>query len=564
MLGPILYWDLVRTVRRASHFQQRTVLASAAFAFVVFATMSVDTRSLGAVARLSENIAQLSFRLQSLAIYLFVPAMLAGSICEDRRTGRLSLLLATPMTQRQIVVEKFLVGVGLASVAVLVMLPFILLGPIMGGVEPNDALRLELAAFVETAFVAAATLMFSARSNNSSEALVKSYAFLFAVRFLLPHVDTLADVLAPGRMTFWTGWAWIEALSPGSAVAAAWSSFGGATANEPSYVLRLLIASGFAAAALAVCVVSLDREPKTLKAAGKSATNRTDEALLDADPLVWRALRTDAYDRSGVWRRSMWVLGVVFAGVVWVGFAFGDRGFGAVFTVAAVVFFFNAGAPAQWLINDRTSGWLAELQLTPLSMDDILRASVVGSARRLRTLWILAAAACVAAFALLFVRGWTASAASLLVFVFFLYWPAWSAFWSSVRHGYHSESTAGALANICLETAGRQCLAGFLAVSGVSIAATAAFLPNVVNLLAVAMIVVTLVLYAMVHVAGKDACLRKARTALFMMERTSNFGRKSASKAWEDWVGVARTAPNQERLIDVYRAKPSLSRPTST
>src|SRR5215207_6156047 len=134
---PILHWDLVRYVRSPSHFAHRTILAAIAGVFVVGSTIHSDSRLVGALAEASEIVSTLSFFLQTLAIYLLVPAMLAGSICDDRRFGRLDLLLTTSLTRRRIVLEKFLVGVGLALLAMLTLLPFTLLGPILGGVEPN-------------------------------------------------------------------------------------------------------------------------------------------------------------------------------------------------------------------------------------------------------------------------------------------------------------------------------------------------------------------------------------------------------------------------------------------
>src|SRR5262245_57191348 len=149
-MSPILYWDLVRFVRRPTFFAARAALAAVTGLFLLLSLPDIDSQLIGSIARASEIVTTLTFTLQTFAIYLFVPALLAGSICEDRRSGRLELLLVTPMTKQQIVAEKLLVGVAVALAAILTMLPFIMLGTLMGGVEPNAVLRAELVSVVET------------------------------------------------------------------------------------------------------------------------------------------------------------------------------------------------------------------------------------------------------------------------------------------------------------------------------------------------------------------------------------------------------------------------------
>src|SRR5262249_46084031 len=124
-----------------------------------------------------------------------------------------------------------------------------------------------------------------------------------------------------------------------------------------------------------------------------SNAGEADEALLDADPLVWRAIHLRVYDRSGAWRRTIFVAALVFAALVASGFVFVGMSFIAVGVIMLVVFLATSAAPIQWLIDERKSGWFAELQLTPIPMEEVLDASIRGTVHHLKPLWIVAAIA---------------------------------------------------------------------------------------------------------------------------------------------------------------------------
>jgi ABC-type transport system involved in multi-copper enzyme maturation permease subunit len=553
VLGPILYWDLVRYVRSPNHITHRTILAGIVGAFVFLYTGPNDFRRVGAVASSSQFVSVLSFFLQTLAIYLFIPAMLAGSICDDRRFGRLDLLLTTSLSRRRIVLEKFLVGVGIALLAMLTLLPFTLLGPILGGVEPNAVLRAEVAAFVETMFVAAVTLMISARSMNGSEALAKSYLLLFALRYATPQLPFFVATVAPTVSQSPLLWAWLTSISPASAAHAAWLPTP-TSAGWPMFGVLLLISLGVTVIALTTAVRNLTRQP----VAGSSRSRRTlasgsQEELLDSDPLVWRAVNLRVYDRNGVWRRTIWAIGVLFVVLLWVGFIHPTANYATQSIIFVVVFVVNAMVPMQWLINERQSGWFRELQMTPLAMDDILRAAVEGTSHHLRPLWRLAIAASLTSLALLAIKDYQL-AVTLFIIQAMLFWPAWGIYWRGLRQGFTTGRTPAALA---------QTVWGITWRLGAAFSIGFSFAPTVrivlfssdgaISGLPLCFCAAVFVLLAVGAFRKRDLELRKIRTALFVMDTTCNFGHKDVAEVWNDWVGVTRDKSGP-RLRDVYLA----------
>jgi hypothetical protein len=561
LLGPIVTWELVRAVRRPLHFKQRTMFAAGAGLIVLVAMARIDSNQLGSLARVSEVGSSLAFSLQTLAIYAVVPLMLAGAICDERRQGNLELLLATRLSRRRIVGEKLLVGVGMAGLAMLTTLPFALLGPMMGGVEPAAVLRAETAAIVEATFVAAATLMFSARAANGSEALFKSYAFLFGIRYLLPYLEYLAQS-AYFTFSIPPDWqAWIQLASPRSAAAAAW---GNSIADGPSFLTLLLIQIGLAASAFEIALRSLELRPNFKTERPRRSRTVDADRLLDSDPLTWRATQLRIYDRNHVWRRMTYGIGALFFLLAWIAVYDPVGAVRSSIVILAIVYVINASLPTQWLINERKSGWFRELQLTPLTMDDVLRASIAGTAHHLKPMWRLAI------LALLFTTAPIAviapKAAGLLLFVIFLFgWLVWLSFWLAIEYGFTAETTAAAFlrnsARIGLQAAVTVPLTSLLFFSALALFDRTGNGWLMDALCIGAALCVAGVLYVRMHWQAHTHSLKTTRTALFVLEKTFNFGTKGGTAAWEDWVGVTRKDPNFERPRDVYRESlPKLSR----
>jgi len=564
VLGPILYWDLVRQVRKESHFARRALLAGVMGA-VVFGAQVRSDRSISSVAETSELVTKLSFTVQTFVIYLLVPAALAGAICDDRLQGRLLLLLATPLSRRRIVAEKLLVGVGLALLAMLTVLPFALLGPILGGVAPAAVIRAEAAAIVETVFVAAATLLISSRSVNGSEAMVKSFGFLFALRYALPYLDWFAYRLSPGQSYSAVFWSWATAVSPAAVDHAAWLA-DAATPGGPEFSTLLLIPLGLAAAAFELTVRSLDLRPE--RRIARRSFETANDSLLDADPLVWRSVQLRIYDRNGVWRRAILMLAAVFGVLVWIGASDVAVSFWTAFVVVAVVFIVNATLPIQWLINERKSGWFRELQLTPLTMDDVLRASIAGTRHHLRPFWWTAGFAL--ALNLAFVASRDLFVGTVWLFALFMFcWPLWLAYWIAIEMGFTVESTAVGFVKLFIRLFLIACVlipmvcslfASALALFAAPRSSFSSANP-MMALAVLAALVVAIAAYCWTCIVVRTYSLKFARTALFVTDKTRNFGHKGSDAAWQDWVGVTRDM-GKERPVDVYHeAVPEVWRP---
>jgi hypothetical protein len=378
---------------------------------------------------------------------------------------------------------------------------------------------------------------------------------LFALRYGAPHLPFLVATVAPKASQSPMLWAWLTSISPANAAEAAWLP----TARSPgwpAFGALLVISLALSVVALTTAVRNLTRQPAAKSTrCRRNLASDSQEALLDSDPLVWRAVNLRVYDRNGVWRRTILAIGVLFAVLMWVGFVIPTANYATQSIIFVVVFIVNAMVPTQWLINERRSGWFRELQATPLAMDDILRAAVEGTSHHLRPLWRLAVAASLTSLALLSIKDYKL-AVTLFLIQAMLFWPAWGIYWRGLRKGFTMGRTPAALVETVWEITWRL---GAALLLGFSFAPTVGIVlfssSGAISGFSLCLCVAVFVLLAVGAFRRRDLELRKIRTALFVMDTTCNFGHKNVAEVWNDWVGVTRDKSGP-RLRDVYLAPP--------
>jgi ABC-type transport system involved in multi-copper enzyme maturation permease subunit len=159
LFGPVLYYDLVRTARRARTFLLR---GSYAFALLVvlflvyvnylaqdpfeslFGAARVDTHELAGFA----TVFYYTFLgVQFGAVFLLTPAFTASAIAEEKERRTLEYLLATDLRNREIVLGKLASRLLAMLLLLLSGLPVLSFVQFLGGVDPN----LVLAGFAATA-----------------------------------------------------------------------------------------------------------------------------------------------------------------------------------------------------------------------------------------------------------------------------------------------------------------------------------------------------------------------------------------------------------------------------
>lgn len=201
--GPVFGKELVELARRRRYFATR-LLYGFALLFAMFVTWQGTSfaRRVGGQAPTLADIADLAGWLflavcyvQYLAVYVFVPLMLAGTICSEREEHTLELLFTTHLRDREIVLGK--VGSRLAVVFLLFLsgLPVLAIIRLFGGIEGATLLRVEAATLLGMAVSGSLATYFSVVSPTPMVALVRTYWWLGLWLLLSPLLVMLAQAM---------------------------------------------------------------------------------------------------------------------------------------------------------------------------------------------------------------------------------------------------------------------------------------------------------------------------------------------------------------------------------
>ena len=160
VFGPMLWYDLVRTGRRA-----RTYLIRGAYLLILLAVLWMlyvnawpHAGYRGAplnsqIARFAENFLYTFLTTQYVLMVLLTPAYTAGAIAEEKQKKTIQFILATDLRNHEIVLGKL--GSRMAHLGLLLLagLPVLSAVQFLGGVDPH----LILAGFAGTAVTLAST-----------------------------------------------------------------------------------------------------------------------------------------------------------------------------------------------------------------------------------------------------------------------------------------------------------------------------------------------------------------------------------------------------------------------
>ena len=209
--GPVFGKELVELARRRRYFATR-LLYGFALLFALFVTWQGTSfaRRMGGQAPTLADIADLAGWLflavcyvQYLAVYVFVPLMLAGTICSEREEHTLELLFTTHLRDREIVLGK--VGSRLAVVLLLFLsgLPVLAIIRLFGGIDGATLWRVEAATLLGMAVSGSLATYFSVVSPTPMVALVRTYWWLGLWLLLSPVLAMmLQGILSYGNSSF--------------------------------------------------------------------------------------------------------------------------------------------------------------------------------------------------------------------------------------------------------------------------------------------------------------------------------------------------------------------------
>jgi ABC-type transport system involved in multi-copper enzyme maturation permease subunit len=195
---PLLARELIEQAARRRTYVLRTLYALAVVGlFVVLLVGALDATSAGTLAAL--GVGKIAFdgllAAQLVAIYVVVPLMAAGAIAREKEQRSLELLLITGLTPRQIVVQKLL-GRSIPVIGFIVLaVPPTALAYTFGGLSPERLALTAVALVVTTLEVAALTLVLSAHSRTTNEALARSYLCIVLVPAAIALVGSILGVM---------------------------------------------------------------------------------------------------------------------------------------------------------------------------------------------------------------------------------------------------------------------------------------------------------------------------------------------------------------------------------
>ena len=314
-LGPIFYRELSRVARRATSYRQRATLAIAltlvaAANIWLYGILTGWQLSLRQLAQLSDSLYLAAVTTQLMLSIWIVPGLVAPAIAEERERGTLSAVLASRLSNAEIVAGKAASGLLQYAVCLATTLPIMILLPLMGAVEPMMVL-LAYACTASTAFlVAALSLAVSISERRVSRAVGKTIALVTIWCLIPPVIQSRPPFLLP---RYWPSWlyplnSWILASSPVSVVQALYG-FGSTLSllERMSWMMALELAAG--SLLLLWSVLWLRRASRGLEDTAGAVKGpgglarlfgriRPRRAACGDDPVLWRELHT--WQRLGI------------------------------------------------------------------------------------------------------------------------------------------------------------------------------------------------------------------------------------------------------------------------
>ena len=207
--GPVFQIELLTSSRRPRHFVLRFLYGLALLGWIGwsyyimrrFDDMS-DEITPRAMSIFGSALVGGLFGMQAMTVLGLTPALVAGTIVEEKRRKTLHDLLTTPLSSAEIVVGKMLARLLHVGVFLTLGLPIMSLLTLFGGVDPL-LLALGYAATASSAFfLASASILISTQSDRPRDALTSAYAFGFAWIFGPALIEWLA---ASTRSTWFEG-----------------------------------------------------------------------------------------------------------------------------------------------------------------------------------------------------------------------------------------------------------------------------------------------------------------------------------------------------------------------
>jgi ABC-type transport system involved in multi-copper enzyme maturation permease subunit len=301
---------------------------------------------------------------------LAAPAATAGAFYLDRARGTLALLLTTDLTAAEIVLGKLAARLVPLAGTVLCGVPFLALGALFGGIDPDAVVGLLLVTLGAAVLGCTLALTLSVWGATLTEVVLATYAIWLVAIFVPPIWWT---VRANGAIP-WPLPGWLEATSPILLLFRPGRIPGGASLEETSWFFAICLALSAALTAVAAWRLRPAAAREADRARRRVGLGRLGRWLpgpsLDANPILWREWHARRPTRTVL---VLWLLYAALAvactaGVAWLTWLLPSGGPAPLLNglqVAAGMLLLSISA-ASALAEERARGSLDVLLATPL------------------------------------------------------------------------------------------------------------------------------------------------------------------------------------------------------
>lgn len=212
LLGPVFSNELLTTARRKRYYAVRFVYGAILLFFVwmndpvfrpSYSAPGRSVMSIQEVARLGQALFYTLITVQTVAVIVLTPALVAGVIAEERQRKTLHYLLASRLTSAEIVLGKLGARVLHVLVFLGIGLPVLSLLSLFGGVDPR-IVALAFAMTVSTAlFLAALCILISTHARRPREAISLSYLVVLSWLFVPSFITIIMPFLGGNWITIY-------------------------------------------------------------------------------------------------------------------------------------------------------------------------------------------------------------------------------------------------------------------------------------------------------------------------------------------------------------------------
>lgn len=181
--GPVFNVELLTTSRRLRYYLLRMVYGACLLAMIWQSYESsiwrYDRRdrvmTIHEMSRFAQDTYFSFLMVQSVAVLLLTPAMLAGSIAEETQRKTLHYLLASRLTSPEIVLGKLCARLLHVYVFVAIGLPVMSLIGLFGGVDPRLVVASTAVTLTTAFFLAGLSILVSTITRRPREAIIVTY-----------------------------------------------------------------------------------------------------------------------------------------------------------------------------------------------------------------------------------------------------------------------------------------------------------------------------------------------------------------------------------------------------